>query len=140
VEAVAKLDRLSRSLLDFSGIMSSAQRLKWSLVVLDVGVDITTPSGELLVSVMASFAQFERRIIGQRTRDALAVKKSQGARLGRPRSLPKSVVNRVVRERRRGQSLRAIADGLNADAVPTAQGGVRWYASTVKAVLSSAAL
>src|SRR5436853_5327246 len=71
---VAKLDRLSRSLIDFAALMERSRTRQWALVALDLGVDTTTPSGELMASVLASFAQFERRIIGQRTRDALAVK------------------------------------------------------------------
>jgi Recombinase len=45
------------------------------------------------------------------------------------------VAKRIGRERRRGRSLRVIADGLNDDKVGTAHGGDKWYASTVKAVL-----
>ena len=82
---VAKLDRLSRSLIDFASMMERGQRRGWALVALDLGVDTTTPQGEMMASVLAVFAQFERRLIGQRTRDALAVKRAQGVRLGRPR-------------------------------------------------------
>src|SRR5207249_2688973 len=57
---VAKLDRLSRSLLDFAGLMERRRRRGWSLVALDLGVDTTTPNGQLIANVMASFAQFER--------------------------------------------------------------------------------
>src|SRR5664279_6457890 len=72
---VSKLDRLSRSMLDFAGLMDRASREKWALVALDVGVDTTTPQGEMVAAVMAVFAQFERRLIGERTKSALAVKK-----------------------------------------------------------------
>jgi len=115
--------------------MAVAQRQSWGLVALDVNVDTTTPAGE----AMGTFAQFERRLIGQRTRDALAAKRAAGVQLGRPRSLPAEVVERVVREREGGRSLRAIAQGLDADGVATAQGGKSWYASTVRSVLRSAA-
>jgi nitrite reductase/ring-hydroxylating ferredoxin subunit len=71
---VAKLDRLSRSMLDFAKVMAAAQRQSWALVALDVAVDTTTPAGEAKANVMATYAQFERRLIGQRTREALAVK------------------------------------------------------------------
>lgn len=81
---VAKLDRLSRSLKDFANLMARAQVGKWNLVALDLGVDLSTPAGEFMAGVMASAAQWERRIIGQRTRDALAIKRSQGVPLGRP--------------------------------------------------------
>jgi DNA invertase Pin-like site-specific DNA recombinase len=134
---VAKLDRLSRSLLDFAGLMEDARSGGWALVVLDLGVDTTTPSGEMIANVMATFAQFERRLIGQRTRDALAVKKDQGVRLGRPLLVEDAIIRRIRKERKAGRSLRAVAEGLNADDVPTAHGGKAWHASTVKAVLGA---
>jgi hypothetical protein len=56
-------------------------------------------------------------------------------RLGRPPTVPQSVVRRIVRQRARGDSLRAIADALNDDAVPAAQGGAQWYAATVRGIL-----
>ena len=129
---VAKLDRLSRSTKDFASLMERAQRKGWAPVVLDLGVDTTTPAGELVASVMVSVAQWERRAIGQRTKEALAAKKAEGATLGRPRQLPTHVRRRIVGMRKKGMSLAAIADRLNADGVPTAQGGLKWYPSTVK--------
>lgn len=138
---VAKLDRLSRSLLDFAGLMDRSRRQGWEIVALDLGVDTSTPSGEMMAGVMATFAQYERRLIGQRTRDALAVKRAQGVRLGRPVALPANVRARVVRLRHRhGWSLTRIAARLNSEGVPTAQGGRTWHPSTVAAVLRSVAL
>lgn len=134
---VAKLDRLSRSMLDFSSIMATAQKQNWGLIALDCAVDTTTPAGEAMANVLATFAQFERRLISQRTKDALAAKRAQGVRLGRPRQLPAVVVKRIHRDRARGKTLSAIAQSLNSEGVPTAQGGQRWYASTVRAVLLS---
>jgi DNA invertase Pin-like site-specific DNA recombinase len=134
---VAKLDRLSRSMLDFTALMARAQREGWALVALDAPVDTTTPAGEAMAHVLATFAQFERRLIGQRTREALAQKRAQGVRLGRPRQLSGRVRSRIKRRRKAGASLTKIADELNRDRVPTAQGGRRWYASTVRAVLAS---
>ena len=69
---------------------------------------------------------------------AAAVRRDQGVRLGRPRLLPKKVVDRIVRERRSGATWTAIAQGLNDDSVPTAQGGRRWYPATVRTVAVSA--
>jgi DNA invertase Pin-like site-specific DNA recombinase len=133
---VAKLDRLSRSMLDFAALMDRAAKERWALVALDLGVDTTTPAGEMLANVLATFAQFERRLIGQRTRDALAIKRASGTVLGRRRTMPDAVVARIRAERAQGRTLRSIADGLTSDAIPTAQGGKRWYASTVgKALL-----
>jgi DNA invertase Pin-like site-specific DNA recombinase len=135
---VSKLDRLSRSMLDFTSLMATAQRQGWALVALDVAVDTTTPAGEAMAHVLATFAQFERRLIGQRTREALAQKKAQGVRLGRPPELPAKVRSRIKRRRKAGASLSQIADELNRKQVPTAHGGAKWYPSTVRAVLGAA--
>jgi DNA invertase Pin-like site-specific DNA recombinase len=129
---VAKLDRLSRSMLDFAALMDRATREHWALVALDLGVDTTTPAGEAMANVMATFAQFERRLISQRTREALIQKRKAGTRLGRPRVMPDVVRVRILRERARGLSFQAIADRLTSEAVPTAHGGRRWYPSTVR--------
>jgi DNA invertase Pin-like site-specific DNA recombinase len=136
---VSKLDRLSRSMLDFAGLMSRSTKEGWALVALDLGVDTTTPQGEMMANVLATFSQFERRLIGQRTKDALAVRKAAGARLGRPRSIPPDISGRIVAERSSGATLRSIVDGLNYDGVPTAKGGRKWWVATVQAVLSQAA-
>lgn len=132
---VAKLDRLSRSMLDFTSIMAKAQKQGWALVALDCQIDTSTPAGEAMAHMLGTFAQFERRLIGQRTREALAQKKAQGLRLGRPRQLPDRVRRRIKRRRDAGLTLQGIADELNRDGTPTAQGGKRWYPSTVRAVL-----
>ena len=131
---VAKLDRLSRSLRDFADLMARARSKGWAIVALDLGVDLSTPAGEFMANVMASAAQWERRIIGQRTKDALAAKRAQGEKLGRPPTLPKDVVERIVAKRKAGEGQSAIARQLNAEKVPTAHGGAQWHASTVRAV------
>lgn len=136
---VSKLDRLSRSLLDFANLMQTAKKQGWQLVVLDMAVDTTTPSGQLMASVMASFAEYERALIGARTSAALQQLKGTGVRLGRPVVLDAATRRRIVEERQSGMTLAAIAEGLTNDAVPTARGG-KWYPSTVKAVLMSAQL
>ena len=134
---VAKLDRLSRSLLDFAGLMDRAAHERWALIALDLGVDSTSPAGEMMANVMATFAQFERRLISERTKAALAVRQAQGVYVGRPRSLPRTTLERILREREAGASYQAIADRLTDEGVPTAHGGRRWYVSTVRRVLES---
>lgn len=136
---VAKLDRLSRSMLDFTALMAKATKQGWALVALDCAVDTTTPAGEAMANVLATFAQFERRLIGQRTKEALAVKRSEGVRLGRPRTLPAKIRRRIEKERAERRSLAAIASALNGDRVPTAHGGAKWHPSTVRAVLTPTA-
>jgi DNA invertase Pin-like site-specific DNA recombinase len=136
---VAKLDRLSRSLVDFASLMARAQAGQWNLVALDLGIDLATPAGEFLSNVMASAAQWERRIIGQRARDALAVKRAQGVRLGRPQMIGADLVARIRTAHEGGTGWSALARQLNDEGVPTAHGGSRWYPSTVRAVVVSAA-
>jgi DNA invertase Pin-like site-specific DNA recombinase len=136
---VSKLDRLTRSLVDFASLLAEAHG-HFNVVALEPDVDLNTPSGEFLANVMASAAQWERRIIGQRTRDALAAKRERepGWRPGRPVVLDESVRRRIKRMRGRRMSLSAIEAKLNADAVPTAHGGKQWYPSTVRSVIGDA--
>jgi DNA invertase Pin-like site-specific DNA recombinase len=131
---VAKMDRLSRSLLDFARIMADAQRQGWALLALDAPADPTTPAGELMATMLAAFAQHERRLIGERTRAALVEKRAAGVVLGRPRVLPAAVRARIAAEREDGATLQLIADRLTIDGVPTARGGERWHASTVRKI------
>jgi DNA invertase Pin-like site-specific DNA recombinase len=132
---VAKLDRLSRSLLDFASLMERARSRGWSLVALDLGVDTSTPAGEMMASVLATFAQFERRLIGQRTRDALAVKRAEGVRLGRPREVSPKAVARILELAASGLRPAQISRTLNEEGVPTPRGG-RWHPPGVSRVLS----
>ena len=57
------------------------------------------------------------------------MKKREGVKLGRLVTVDKAIAKRIARERRRGRSLREIADGLNVEGVSTAQGGSKWHAS-----------
>jgi len=133
---VAKLDRLSRSLLDFAALMERARKRGWNLIALDLSVDTSTPAGEMMASVLATFAQFERRLIGQRTKDALAVKRAQGVQLGRPRAMSVDTVERIHELRRLGMSVSDIAHELNAMGIPTATGRGRWHSPGVKRALA----
>ncbi len=136
----AKLDRLSRSVLDFAQLLERSEKERWGLVLLDLDLDTTKPAGRLVAHVMAAVASFERDRIAERTREALAAVKARGVRLGRPVTLPKRVRSRITRLHDQGHGLTTIADQLNGDRVPTARGGMRWYPSTVRAVLQSVAL
>jgi DNA invertase Pin-like site-specific DNA recombinase len=68
----ARIDRLSRSLLDFALLSARARQRGWSLMTLDLMVDTTTPAGEAMASLVATFAQYERRLIGARIVEAQA--------------------------------------------------------------------
>jgi len=134
---VAKLDRATRSTMDAAVLLERCSREGWALVALDLGLDMTTPTGELIASVMAAVAQWERRAIGQRTKDALAAKKAAGVRLGRPPALPGDVRDRILTAYQAGSGWSAIAGQLNEEEIPTAHGGAKWHPSTVRAVVMS---
>lgn len=138
VLVVSKMDRLSRSLLDFAGIMQRAQREGWALVALDSPADLTTASGEAMAGVMAVFAQLERRLIGERTRAALAQRKAAGVQLGRPPTVALQVEARVADMTNTGMTLRAIASAL-ADEGHVPPGGGAWQPSTLHRVQARAA-
>jgi DNA invertase Pin-like site-specific DNA recombinase len=133
----AKRDRLSRVLLDLANLVATAQQQGWALVALDCALE-STATEEANANLLATFAQFERQLISQRTRAALARKRAQGVRLGRPPTISQYAIDRIRRERTAGKSLAAIANGLNADRIPTAQGGRRWYPATIRYTLNRA--
>jgi DNA invertase Pin-like site-specific DNA recombinase len=134
-----KLDRLSRSVVDFVSLLSLSERQGWSLIVLDLSLDTSSANGRFVAQILASVAELERNLIAERTKAALAVKKSQGTRLGRPVTLAPEIRTFICRARSEGYTLQAIADTLTAQGVPSARGG-RWAPGTISAVLRSASL
>lgn len=88
-----------------------------------------------MAQVLAVFAELERRLIGERTKAALAVKRSQGVRLGRERRLPDAIRERICARHQEGAGWSEIARELNAARVPTSQGGERWCPGTVRYVV-----
>jgi DNA invertase Pin-like site-specific DNA recombinase len=133
-----KLDRPSRLLAELAWLLASARKQGFALVSLDCALETRTPAGGATVNVLAGFAPCERRGSSQRIRQALARKRAQGVRLGRPPTMSRYAIERIRRERAAGKSLAAIANGLNADRIPTAQGGRRWYPATVRYTLNRA--
>jgi DNA invertase Pin-like site-specific DNA recombinase len=134
VLVAARVDRLSRSLRDLIELMDRSVSEGWSLVTLDLRVDTTAPHGKAMARMAGVFAELERDLIAERTKAALAVKKAQGVQLGRPVTMQPHVRRRIRRMHSRGLGWTAIARKLNQDEIPTAQGGLQWYPSTVRAM------
>lgn len=130
-----RLDRVSRSVSDFAGLMDRATRKGWGIVLLSPNVDTSDPAGRFTANVLASAAQYERELIGLRTSEGMAQKKLEGVKMGKPRAIPTETVAFIKAERDGGKSLRKIADALNEASVPTPSEGKKWYASSVKATL-----
>ena len=83
---VSKMDRLSRSLLDFTSMIAEAQKQGWALIALDSPADPSTAAGVADGQRHVAFSQLERKLIGERTKAALAVRKAEGeARWEAPR-------------------------------------------------------
>jgi DNA invertase Pin-like site-specific DNA recombinase len=135
---VAKQDRLFRNALGCLEISRDSQRQGWSLICLDVQLDTSTPIGSFLFTQMAAVAELELNMIRKRTKDALAVKKAQGVRLGRPATMPEETRARINALRNSGVTLQGVADTLNTEGIPTARGGSKWYASTVQKAIAYA--
>ncbi len=83
--------------------------------------------------MLATFAQLERDFISQRTTEALAIKREQGVKMGRARTVSTEVAERIRVERDNGRSWQAIADMLNSEGVRGGQGG-KWWPMTCKRV------
>ncbi len=75
---VYKVDRLSRSLLDFARMMETFDRHRISFVSVTQQFNTATSMGRLVLNVLLSFAQFEREIISERTRDKIAATRRKG--------------------------------------------------------------
>jgi DNA invertase Pin-like site-specific DNA recombinase len=79
---VYKVDRLSRSLLDFARLMALFDRYGVSFVSVTQEFNTTTSLGRLTLNILLSFAQFEREIISERTRDKLSAARRKGKWIG----------------------------------------------------------
>jgi len=75
---VYKVDRLSRSLLDFAKLMETFEKHQVSFVSVTQQFNTATSMGRLVLNVLLSFAQFEREIISERTRDKIAAARRKG--------------------------------------------------------------
>jgi DNA invertase Pin-like site-specific DNA recombinase len=80
---VTKLDRLARSVIHLAQIVETLQRKKVSLRILNLNLDTSTPTGKLMINLLASIAEFERAIMLERQRDGITAAKKQGKYRGR---------------------------------------------------------
>ncbi len=131
VLVVAKLDRLTRTTRHLLDVLDQAEKCRFGIVALDSDVDTTTAAGRLVATMVGAVAEWERRVIGERTKAALAVKKAQGARLGGPVTTPEPIRARVAELRAQGFSLSRITAALNSEGHRT-QAGTTWSKSGVQ--------
>ena len=79
---VAKLDRLTRSVRDLGDVLERFTKAKLALVSVAEQLDTATATGRMIMNLLATVSQWERETIGERTRTALAHKRSRGERTG----------------------------------------------------------
>lgn len=107
---VAKLDRLTRSVIDCYKICEQSKREGWNIVFLDLSIDTRTPVGSMMIGMVAVFAQFEREMISQRTKDGMLEKRRQGVQFGPKKDLALEAAVLDLHKRRLGPT--AIANVL----------------------------
>lgn len=120
---VTRLDRLGRSTLDTLKTLQSIDEKGVRVQALDLDLDTQTPAGRLVISVIASLAQWERDLMVERTKEGLAHARSQGRYGGRPAALT-SEQKKAVRS--------ALKDGMSAISVAKSFGVSRSTIERVK--------
>lgn len=133
-----RVDRLARSSLDFHRVIEAVTKSRATLLFSEQeSFSLDTPEGRMLAGILASFAAFEADLISARTKAALAHVRANGSKSGRAignptftRTAPK-IEAYIVSLRGRGLSYRSIAATLDAEGIPTAQGGASWHGKTV---------
>jgi DNA invertase Pin-like site-specific DNA recombinase len=134
--AVAKLDRLTRSIVDFGELLEWLNEAGASLAALDFRLDTSTPTGAMVAQILIVVAEWERRTNAERTRNALAAKRARGEPVGRASVVDDpELAERIQALRGSGLSLHEIARRLSEEGVQTVRGGTRWRASSVQSAL-----
>jgi DNA invertase Pin-like site-specific DNA recombinase len=107
---VYRYDRFARSLRQLVNALEEFRVLGIDFVSLHEGVDTSTPNGRLVFGIFASIAEFERELITDRVRSGIALAKSRGKRLGRPRVVVDRL--RIANLRKEGRSWAEVCDAL----------------------------
>jgi DNA invertase Pin-like site-specific DNA recombinase len=105
VVAVWKFDRFARSVSHLLRALETFRALGIEFVSLSESIDTSTPTGKMVFTVLASVAELERSLIGERVRAGLRNAKARGMRLGRPplKDLSVAETHRLRKERRRSR-------------------------------------
>ena len=111
VFVVTKLDRLARSVTNMLEIVVRLERKDVALRVLSLGLDTSTPTGRLMLTVMGGVAEFERSMMLERQREGIAKAKAEGVYKGR-KPTARTKIDEVKAMKQAGRSMRAIAEAL----------------------------
>lgn len=106
---VTAVDRLGRNAMDVLSVVEEFKRLGIRLRVMQFdGVDLTSSTGKMLVTMMAAMAEMERSLLVERTKAGLERTKAQGTKLGPPLTIAPNVLKELC-EKRDGTTLRMLA-------------------------------
>jgi DNA invertase Pin-like site-specific DNA recombinase len=110
---VSKMDRLGRSLGMILRLWDEADAAGVRVIVVDQGIDTSTPAGRLQRNMLAALAEFERELILERTRAGIERARALGKKFGAPRRISEAVAREVRGRRAQGESLRKISQRMN---------------------------
>lgn len=103
---VAKLDRLGRDAQDVGATIKALAKRRIEVIVLQLGkLDLTSPAGKLMLSMLAAVAEMERDLLIERTQSGLARAKSEGKILGRPAKTTDKQRSEIKTMRKNGSSV-----------------------------------
>lgn len=129
-----RLDRLSRSIMDFCLIVDRAHRQGWAIVSLEPAIDMTSPFGRTFAQLMVVFAEFERAMIGERQKESIAARKRAGTYKSPPVLMGAEVEERILHLASEGFGARRIARQLGLEGYKPPRAAV-WQPSTVQVAL-----
>jgi DNA invertase Pin-like site-specific DNA recombinase len=133
---ISELQHVSRSIVDLGALMAWFRDTQATLIALDLRLDTSTREGYHVASTLIALSDWERERIASRTRNGLAELRALGQPTGRPAVSDRpELLERICAMREAKLSLRAIADQLNAEQVPTLRGGKEWRPSSIQAAL-----
>jgi DNA invertase Pin-like site-specific DNA recombinase len=127
---VGKVDRLTRNWGEFGWLLETAQEQGWALVILSPALDLTTAFGRAMAGMVGVFAQLEREMIADRTREGIAQRKALGTYREQQPRVPERVRARIRQLRAEGLSYQQVAARLNLDGLRTSL-GFTWRAMQV---------
>jgi site-specific DNA recombinase len=148
---IAKLDRLTRSVKDLCELLERFERRGVALISVAESLDTSSAAGRLVINIMTAVSQWEREAIGERTRDAMRHKRSNGERVGNiafghrlasdgvhvePEPTEQAAIAAITELRAQGSSLRRIAADLNKRGWRTRKGS-EWRLESVARVVGS---
>ena len=110
---VSKMDRLGRSLGMILRFWDEADATGVRVIVIDQGIDTSTPSGRLQRNMLAALAEFERELILERTQAGIARARALGKKFGAPSRIPETIAREIRTRREGGESLRMISQRMN---------------------------